>query len=488
MYTMKGVEYALNQEMKLKWHSIYGQILFDRKIKTAWEKVKANKGAGGIDGETLESYERNVDERLENLLNKLKAKEYEPSAVRRVYIPKKNGKERPLGIPTIEDRIVQQAIVNVLEPKCEEFIFHKWSCGYRPDKGATRVLQIIMWNIENGYNYIYDCDIKGFFDNIPHKKLMKVLNKYFADGTVLDMIWKWLKAGYMKEGKLHQVDSGTPQGGVISPLLANLYLNELDWTLEINGIRFVRYADDFLLFAKSKEDIMRAEKITKEKLNELGLEISIEKTKIVNFKHDDFDFLGFTFEHWRNRKKDGKPYFIAKPKASSWKDFRQKIKFATRKTLTLSKEAWLDKVNPIIRGKVNYYLNLWKAVKENETYGLKSSCFINACKNELLETDSYIRRRLRVSMIHKHPTQRKGWAMCTKWNIEYFARIGLVPAFQYYYGKQYGYTIEDYLEYMKNKQRKKYERKIQKAKERGQEYFTTNLVRKMNYAKRLATY
>ncbi|MDQ0178572.1 reverse transcriptase domain-containing protein [Bacillus chungangensis] len=121
------------------------------------------------------------------------------------------------------------------------------------------------WNIEKGYNYIYDCDIKGFLDNIPHKKLMRVLNKYVADGTALDMIWNWLKTGYMEEGKYHRVDSGTPQGGFISPLLANIYLNELDWTLDLNNIRFVRYADNFLLFTKTEEDIKRTEEITKEK-------------------------------------------------------------------------------------------------------------------------------------------------------------------------------------------------------------------------------
>ena len=167
---------------------------------------------------------------------------------------------------------------------------------------------------------------------------MGVLTKYIADGTVLDLIWKWLKAGYMEEGNYHEVDAGTPQGGVISPLLANLYLNELDWKLEEHGIRFVRYADDFLLFAKTEEEIRGAAEITQEKLTDLGLEVAMEKTKTVNFKNDDFDFLGFTFEHWRERRKDGKPYFIAKPKQATWKDFKQKIKAKTKKTLTLSKQ------------------------------------------------------------------------------------------------------------------------------------------------------
>jgi RNA-directed DNA polymerase len=488
MYSMKGAEYAMNHTLKFKWHSIYGQILFDRKLKAAWEKVEANNGSGGIDGETIDSYRYHLDENLDSLLQRLRRKEYKPSPVRRHYIPKKNGKKRPLGIPNIEDRIVQQAIVNVLQPKFEKDIFHKWSCGYRPNVGAERVLQIIMASIEQGYNYIFDADIKGFFDNIPHKKLMKVLNKYVADGTVLDMIWMWLKAGYMEEGKFHSTDTGTPQGGVISPLLANVYLNELDWTWAENNIRFVRFADDFLLFAKTEKDIKKAAEITKQKLAELGLELASEKTKFVNFDDDDFDFMGFTFEHWRKRKKDGKPYYIAKPKESTWNDFRQKIKAKTRKTLTLSKDKWIEQVNPVIRGKVNYFLNIYKAIKANEEYGFKSSCFFKAFGKELLAMDGYIRQRLRVAMIHKHPSQRKGHAMKTKWNNEFFAMIGLIPSYWYYYHKIYGFSLESYILRRKEKQKKDNEKRILKAKENGQEYFTPDRVRKMKYAQRLATY
>jgi RNA-directed DNA polymerase len=478
----------MNKALKLKWHSIYGQILFDRKIKTAWTKVEFNKGSGGIDGETIDSYRFNLEKNLGVLLEKLKNKEYKPSPVRRHYIPKKNGKLRPLGIPNIEDRIVQQALVDVLQPKFEEHVFHKWSCGYRPNLGAKRVVQIIMANIEQGYNYIYDADIKGFFDNIPHKNLIKVLNKYIADGTVLDIIWSWLKAGYMEEGKFHNVDSGTPQGGVISPLLANAYLNELDWTWAEHNFRFVRYADDFLVFAKTKEDIERAAEITKEKITELGLELASEKTKLVDFNDDDFDFIGFTFEHWRKRKKDGKPYYIAKPKESTWKDFREKIKAKTKKTLTLSKDKWIEQVNPIIRGKINYYLTIYEAIKENEKYGFKSSCFFNSFGNKLLAIDGYIRQRLRVVMIHHHPSQRKGHAMKTKWSNAFFALIGLVPSYWYYYHKIYGFTLESYIDKMKEKQQKNYKADLQRAKEKGQEYFTPDRVRKMRYAQRLATY
>lgn len=140
--------------------------------------------------------------------------------------------------------------------------------------------------MEIGYNYIYDCDIKGFFNNIPHKNLMKILNKYIADGSVLDIIWQWLKAGYMEEGKYYDTTSGTPQGGVISPILANIYLNELDWELEKENIHFVRYCDDFLLFAKTEEEIKRAGKIAKREIEELGLEVAMDKTRYVDFNKD----------------------------------------------------------------------------------------------------------------------------------------------------------------------------------------------------------
>jgi len=486
--TRKVRDTMMNKELKLKWHSIYGQILFERKLMAAWQKVEENDGAGGIDGETIESFKKHEEEKIADLLQKLKGKIYKPTAVRRQYIPKKNGKLRPLGIPNIEDRIVQQSIVNVLSPKCEEHIFHKWSCGYRPNLGIKRVMQIILWNIETGYNHIYDCDIKSFFDNIPHKKLMKVLTKYIADGTVLDMIWEWLKAGYMEEGKYYPTDSGTPQGGVISPLLSNLYLNELDWTLEEHGIRFVRYADDFLLFAKTKEDIERAAEVAKASIAKLGLEVSIEKTQFVDFDKDDFNFVGFSFRHWRERKKDGQAYYMVRPTDANFRDFKDKIKAKTKKTLTLSKDKWLEQVNPVIRGKINFFLNIYQAIKENEKYGQKSRCFHNSFGKDLDAIDAYTRQRLRVAMIHAHPTQRKGHVMKTKWNNEFYARIGLVPSMWLYYSKQFGYTLEQYIQRITKKAKKKVEQKIQRAKEKGQEYYTPDLVRKMKYAQRVAQY
>lgn len=482
------MEYAMNQEWKFKLHSVYGQLLFDRKLTESFLKVKKNKGAGGIDGETIESYEADLEGNIMDLLAKLKAKTYQPQPVRRVYIPKKDGKKRPLGIPTIEDRIVQQSVVNVLQPKFEESLFHNWSVGYRPNRGVERALQIILWNIEQGYNHIYDCDIKGFFDNIPHGKLIKILKKYVSDRTVLNLIEQWLKTGYMEEGNRIHSDYGTPQGGVISPLLANVYLNELDWEWDLHGFRFVRYADDFLLFAKSKVSIQKAAKVTRDKLEELGLEISETKTKFVDFNEEDFDFLGYTFHHWREPKENNKgqkgreKVFSVTPKEAYIQDFKLKIKEKTRKTLTLSKEAWLERVNPIIRGKVNYFLNIFKAIKANEELGQRSHCVLRWVRGSFQRLDSYIRRRLRVAFIHKHPNQRKGKKMNSLWNNTFFARIGLISTYWLYLNKIYGYTVEAYIEDIQKKARMKQKKTLERYKRKGKEYYTPRRLEKMQNA------
>lgn len=477
----------MNDELKMKWHSIYGQILFDRKLMSAWKQVEANKGCGGIDKETIETFKADEEQKIMQLLQDLRDKTYKPTPVKRVYIPKKNGDKRPLGIPVIKDRIVQQSIVNVLSPKFEAGIFHKCSCGYRPNMGIERVTQIILWYIEHGYNHIYDCDIKGFFDNIPHKNLMKVLTKYIADGTVLDMIWAWLKSGYMEEGKFMESTSGTMQGGVISPLLANAYLNELDWELEKEGIKFVRYCDDFLLFAKTDDDIKKAGEIAKKVIGNLGLEIAMNKTKFVDFNRDDFDFVGFTFKHWRERKNGNGSYYMVEPTEKSLKDFKKKIKDATRKSLTFSQEVWMNRVNPIIRGKVNFYLNPVKAIENNKLYGLESHCFYKSIYQKLDAIDSYTRRRLRVCMIHKHPTVRKGMKMGHKWTVEYLCKAKLIPGEWLYKNKEYGLDIDEYIASRTIKWKKKQDRDMKRLKTQGLDYFTDKRLQGIASSKAVVT-
>ena len=204
----------MNEPLKFKLFSVYGQILHKKVLEEAWQHVKKNKGCGGIDKVSIKDFEKNSDVYLNKLLEELKNKEYKPSPVARKYIPKKNGKLRPLGIPTIKDRIVQQAVVNKLQPFFETNVFHDNSCGFRPNRDVELAIKKVLCRIEYGYLYVYDFDIKGYFDNIPHKKLMKVLNKYISDGTILDMIWKWLKAGYMEDNIRYEQTSGTQQGGL----------------------------------------------------------------------------------------------------------------------------------------------------------------------------------------------------------------------------------------------------------------------------------
>ena len=471
----------MNNPMKLKYHSLYGQLLRDRVLMNAWKKVKANRGSGGIDGVTIKEYTKNEQENILKLLEKLKTKEYKPTPVRRVYIPKKDGKKRPLGIPTLEDRIVQQALTDILMPKYEKLVFHNWSMGYRPGRGVESALQVIIKNIELGRNWIYDCDIKGFFDNIPHKKLMKVLNKVIADGTVLDLIWSWLKCGYMEDGKYYNTKTGQVQGGVISPLLANIYLNELDWELHKARIYFVRYADDFLLFCETEEEVTRAGNIAKSVIESLGLEIAMNKTKVVDFKNDDFDFLGFHFNHWRTSKK-GKDYYSIVPTEKSIETFKKAIKDKTQRKWTKPKEEWIKDVNPIIVGKTNYYLNVFKALKVFEGR-IQTHCVIHAMSKHLEGMDKYVRQRLRMCMIHKHPTVRKAFGMCYKWNIEFFARIGLIPSKWWFYYKMWGtYTIEKYVEYHMHRNKVDMNKRIQKSKELGIAFFTKERLKKMDYS------
>lgn len=475
------MEPLMNNPMKLKYHSLYGQLLQDRVLMNAWKKVKANRGSGGIDGVTIKEYAKNEQENVLELLEKLKAKEYKPTPVRRVYIPKKDGKKRPLGIPTLEDRIVQQALTDILMPKYEKLVFHNWSMGYRPGRGVESALQVIIKNIELGRNWIYDCDIKGFFDNIPHKKLMKVLNKVIADGTVLDLIWSWLKCGYMEDGKYYNTKAGQPQGGVISPLLANVYLNELDWELHKAKIYFVRYADDFLLFCETEEEVTRAGNIAKSVIESLGLEVAMNKTKVVDFKNDDFDFLGFHFNHWRTSK-NGKDYYSIVPTEKSIKTFKKAIKDKTQRKWTKPKEVWIKVINPIIVGKTNYFLNVYKALKVFEGR-IQTHCVIHAMSTYLDKMDSYVRQRLRMCMIHKHPTVRKSYGMHYKWNIKFFVCVGLIPSKWWFYYKMWKtYTIEKYVEYHMRRNNVNMVKRIQILKEQGVEYYTKERLKKMGYA------
>lgn len=481
---MKEIK-KMNEPLKLKLHSVYGQLLNKKILKVSWEHVRKNGGCQGVDKVSIKDFGKEEERYLEEILTELKEKTYKASPVQRKYIPKKNGKYRPLGIPTIKDRIIQQAVVSILSPFCEQNVFHNDSCGFRPGRNAELALKKIMWRIETGHGYVYDFDIKGYFDNIPHKKVMKVINKYISDGTVLQMIWKWLKAGYMEDGIRYETVKGTQQGGIISPLIANLYLNELDWELEKQGIAFVRYADDSVVFCKSKEELERAENIVKRVLEELGLKLAEDKTDKIDFEKDDFDFLGFTFHHWRKRQKDGSSYYVAGPSDKAVKKFKTDIKAKTKKTCTFSHEKWKEVLNPIIRGKGNYMMSIVKANKavddELQKRGYRSRCILTHT-SRFKEIDGYIRQRLRVALIHKHPNRNKAKMLTIKFSNAFFLiQMGLV-SLHYMYSKYWheDININEYSDNMYEKRKRANKRYIDKLIKKGHQYYTD--VKKRNIA------
>lgn len=416
----------MNEPLKFKLFSVYGQILHKDVLLESFKRVKKNNGCAGVDKVSIKKFEEHLDENIETILNELKTKTYKPSPVRRKYIPKKNGKLRPLGIPTIKDRIVQQALVMKLEPFFEEKVFHENSCGFRPQRDVKLAIKKVVSRLESGYLYIYDFDIKGYFDNIPHKKLMKVINKYVSDGTVLDIIWKTLKAGYMEDEIKYETVSGTQQGGVISPLLANVYLNELDWELAKEKLEFVRYADDSIVMCKSKEELERAKVLVHDTLEKLGLELAEDKSDDIDFHEKDFDFLGFTFNHLRLNKNGDRVYYTFGPSTKSVKKFKTDIKAKTKKSWTYSFEKWKEILNPILRGKFNYFLIPFEVKKELEPILKEMGRTMYGIPTLKANTlDGYVRQRLRVSFScrgKKHGGQVQGKLLTVKYGNEFFVK------------------------------------------------------------------
>lgn len=455
----------MNEPLKHKLFSVYGQILNYRKLEEAWKHVKKNHGAGGVDKVSIEKFEKNQEQYLKEILSELKAKTYRPSPAMRTYIKKKNGKSRPLGIPTIKDRVIQQALVNVLTPFFEENVFHDNSCGYRPNRDAELAIKKVVSRLEYEYYHIYDFDVKGCFDNIPHKKLMKVMSKYISDGTVLDLIWKWLKAGYMEDEKHHETMSGVQQGGVISPLLMNCYLNELDWEVDKAGFEIIRYADDSIVMCKTAEQLEKAVTMVNEVIEKLGLELSEEKTHKVDFYKEDFEYLNYVFHHIMVDKNGRERYYFG-PSMSAIKKFKQDLKYRTRKTLSKSFDQWVEELNPVIRGKYNYMLDTvkaWNEVNEALTQR-KKEMKGRPIKGIYPKLDAYIRQRLRVNFANRgrrHANIRYGKLFTVKYGNQFFHEVLKLISGDYLLRKIFHpeLTLTEYSKNRELEKKKKYDAK-----------------------------
>jgi len=343
-----------------RFHALYDRIWRGDVLLEAWKRVKANGGAAGVDEVSIRDIEeRGAGEYLKEIQNVLKAGRYRPSPVRRRYIPKGDGRQRPLGIPTVRDRVVQMATKLVIEPIFEaDFQLCSW--GFRPRRGAT---QVIREAGNHGHNVVLDADIRDYFGSIDHGKLMVLVKERVSDRRVLKLIGQWLAAGVMEDGTVRETLAGTPQGGVISPLLSNIYLGYLDRIWE-NRCRhlgiLVRYADDFVILCRSESQCKEALRRVKIVMERLGLEMHPEKTRMVNLAggKEGFTFLGWTVRKRRSVQRNPRKHFVQRwPSPKAMKRVRERVHEITdvRGRQSRNVEELIEKLNPVLRGWGNYF-------------------------------------------------------------------------------------------------------------------------------------
>lgn len=377
---------------KRKVHSLTGRIT-PKLVNESWRAVRRNRGAAGIDKVSIQMFEKNLEENLDRLMRELKQGTFEPLPARRVYIPKdaKATKFRPLGIPAVRDRVAQEVLRRLLNPIFEAK-FHDHSYGFRPGRNCHQAVEKVLELGREGYRWVLDADISGFFDNLSHQAVMRELSEVVADGNILRLVEKFLRAGVMEGGKFQPTRVGTPQGGVASPLLANIALNVLDWHLHEHGYRFVRYADDFVVLCRSeheaKEALALVERLLKDRL---GLSLSPEKTRVTRF-HEGFTFLGF----------DIQSNFV-RMRAKSVEKFKTKVRGITQRSHNLDAEVMV-RLNRVIRGTANYFATPW-----------------SYCGDAYRSLDRWIRMRLRCMKL-----KRKSGRDNFRIRLKHFRHMGLL--------------------------------------------------------------
>ena len=365
---------------------IITKILDRNNLNEAFKNVKANKGASGIDNLSIEETAEYIRQNKATIVWQLYNRKYQPQPVRRVEIPKPNGGTRKLGIPIVLDRIIQQAMVQVLAPMFEPY-FSEYSYGFRPKRSCQQAIIKALEYMNDGYEWIVDIDLEKFFDNVPHDRLLRLVSDIVKDGNVVSLVNKFLKAGVMEKGNYEETTIGTPQGGPLSPLLSNIMLNLLDKELEARNLRFTRYADDTIILVKSEKAANRVmASITKFIENKLKLKVNMTKTKVCT--PWDLKYLGFGF--YKMKKWECTPHKDSKKK------FQRTIKRLTNRSKSISVDKRFEELNWAIRGWVNYFK-------------------IAKMKTFLKETDEHLRARIRAiiwKQWKKPKTQIKNLVKC----------------------------------------------------------------------------
>ena len=323
------------------------KVLNDNNLFEAYKQVYKNKGTSGVDGVTVDELGKYMYLYKEEIKDQIRKRKYKPSPVRRVYIPKENGDKRGLGIPTVVDRLIQQAIVQVLSPIYEKE-FSETSYGFRPKRSCEMAIVKLLEYFNDGYTWIVDIDLQKFFDTVCHDKLISIVMKTIHDGELVSLIRKYLVSGVMENGVVSPTKVGTPQGGNLSPLLSNIMLNELDKELEKRGLRFTRYADDCIIVVKSEKAANRVmESITKFIEKKLGLKVNVEKSKVA--RPNQIKYLGYGFYYTKTGIVKPKPHL------KSVQKFKRKLKQLTKRSWNISLEERIVKLNQVIRGWINYF-------------------------------------------------------------------------------------------------------------------------------------
>jgi RNA-directed DNA polymerase len=381
-----------------KWFSLMDKVWKMENLQRAMQQVLRNQGGAGIDGQSCEAYLKTSPQRLPRLQDKLKDGSYEPKPVKRVWIPKLGSKElRPLGVPTVEDRVVQTALRNVLEPIFER-TFADHSYGFRPGRGAKQALRRVDQLLKTGHHWVVDADLKGYFDSIPQDKLMEAVETQIADGAVLKLVGQMLEQGVMESGKGWQpTETGTPQGAVISPLLANIYLNPLDQLMAGQGRQMVRYADDFVILCPNQQQAQEVLEQLRDWTQAAGLTLHPTKTRIVDVSQKGgFDFLGYHFERgyrW--------------PRKKSLDKLKETIRDKTQRGRPGSLRDIIREINRSTRGWFEYFKHSQNTV--------------------FRPMDGWIRQRLRRILRRRHTSSKR--TACRdhqRWPVVYFAKLGLI--------------------------------------------------------------